>query len=111
MKLNLNKVNENPFYGMKNCLKLFQEATKVKITASFLNDCWKEVLDTAGRPNFERKQLFFVLLFSIGDITARQHNIFHKEMFYLVCSNAKYFTEPDILIKLKAHFKFETIIY
>lgn len=79
MKLNLNKVNENPFYGMKNCLKLFQEATKVKITASFLNDCWKEVLDTAGRPNFERKQLFFVLLFSIGDITARQHNIFHKE--------------------------------
>jgi hypothetical protein len=78
MKLNLNKVNENPFYGMKNCLKLFQEAEKTKLTHSFLNECWKEVLNTNGRPNSEKKQLFFVLLFSIGDITARQHNIFHK---------------------------------
>lgn len=70
IEIKLNKSNNNPFYGLKNCLALQQKATG-SITTSLLNECWKEVKD-----NLEKKQMFFSLLFSIGDITARHHNIF-----------------------------------
>lgn len=70
IKVELNKSNDNPFYGLKNCLKLFQSAGST-INTSLLDACWSEVKD-----NKEHKQMFFSLLFSIGDITARQHNIF-----------------------------------
>ena len=70
IKVELNKSNDNPFYGLKNCLKLFQSAGST-IDTSLLDACWSEVKD-----NKEHKQMFFSLLFSIGDITARQHNIF-----------------------------------
>ena len=70
IKVELNKSNDNPFYGLKNCLKLFQSAGST-IDTSLLDACWSEVKD-----NKEYKQMFFSLLFSIGDITARQHNIF-----------------------------------
>lgn len=70
VEVRLNKSNDNPFYGLKNCLKLFQSAGN-PIDTSLLDACWSEVKD-----NKEHKQMFFSLLFSIGDITARQHNIF-----------------------------------
>lgn len=70
IEVELNKSNDNPFYGLKNCLKLFQSAGST-IDTSLLDACWSEVKD-----NKEHKQMFFSLLFSIGDITARQHNIF-----------------------------------
>ena len=70
IEVKLNNSNDNPFYGLKNCLKLFQRVGSV-IDPSLLDDCWYEV-----RGNKEHKQMFFSLLFSIGDITARQHNIF-----------------------------------
>ena len=70
IEVKLNNSNDNPFYGLKNCLKLFQGVGSV-IDPSLLDDCWYEV-----RGNKEHKQMFFSLLFSIGDITARQHNIF-----------------------------------
>lgn len=70
IQVKLNKSNDNPFYGLKNCLKLFQNVGNT-IDASLLDACWLEV-----RGNKEHKQMFFSLLFSIGDITARQHNIF-----------------------------------
>ena len=70
IQVKLNKSNDNPFYGLKNCLKLFQSVGNT-IDASLLDACWLEV-----RGNKEHKQMFFSLLFSIGDITARQHNIF-----------------------------------
>lgn len=70
VQIELNKSNDNPFYGLKNCLKLFQSVDSI-IDASLLDACWSEV-----QRNKEHKQMFFSLLFSIGDITARQHNIF-----------------------------------
>lgn len=70
VEVKLNKSNNNPFYGLKNCLTLFQNTGSV-ITESLLDACWKEVKDSK-----EKRQMFFSLLFSVGDITARQHNIF-----------------------------------
>ena len=70
VKVELNKSNNNPFYGLRNCLKLFQSVGGT-ISESMLNACWNEVKD-----NKEHRKMFFSLLFSIGDITARQHNIF-----------------------------------
>lgn len=70
IEVKLNKSNDNPFYGLGNCLKLFQNVGNA-IDASLLDACWSEV-----KNNNEHKQMFFSLLFSIGDITARQHNIF-----------------------------------
>ena len=70
VQIKLNKSNDNPFYGLRNCLKLFQNVGNT-IDASLLDACWSEV-----QGNKEHKQMFFSLLFSIGDITARQHNIF-----------------------------------
>ena len=70
VKVELNKSNNNPFYGLRNCLKLFQSVGGT-ISESMLDACWNEVKD-----NKEHRKMFFSLLFSIGDITARQHNIF-----------------------------------
>lgn len=70
VEVKLNKSNSNPFYGLSNCLKLF-ECVGGTIAEPLLNACWNEVKD-----NKEHRQLFFSILFSVGDITARQHNIF-----------------------------------
>lgn len=64
--------NPNPFYGLRYCLQIFQDGGKT-ISPSILNMAWSEVKDS-----LEKRQLFWSLLFSIGDITARQHNIFNK---------------------------------
>ena len=89
MEIKLNKSNSNPFYGLRNCLSLQQKATG-SITTSLLDACWEEVKDS-----LEKKQMFFSVLFSIGDITARHHNIFgntkrdsggnaNREAFYVI---------------------------
>ena len=70
VKVELNNSNNNPFYGLRNCLRLFQGVGGT-ITTSMLDACWAEV-----KGNKEHREMFFSLLFSIGDITARQHNIF-----------------------------------
>lgn len=66
----LNKTSNNPFYGLKYCLQLSQ-AVGGTITESLLDNCWNEV-----KAKKEQRELFFSILFSVGDITARQHNIF-----------------------------------
>lgn len=71
VEVKLNKSNENPFYGMRNCLALFQNAGCTYISDSILDCCWEEV-----KGDKKKRELFFSLLFSVGDITARQHNIF-----------------------------------
>lgn len=71
VEVKLNKSNENPFYGMRNCLALFQNAGHTYISTSILDCCWEEV-----KGDKKKRELFFSLLFSVGDITARQHNIF-----------------------------------
>ena len=70
IEVKLNNSNENPFYGMRNCLALFQSVDK-PISTSMLDSCWAEV-----KGDKSKRELFFTLLFSVGDITARQHNIF-----------------------------------
>lgn len=82
--------NENPFYGMRNTITLFQEAGKGNVNPTILNKAWEE-----AKVSKEKRELFYSLLFSIGDITARQHNIFrgkqkdnggfsHREAFRVI---------------------------
>ena len=70
--IKLNKSNDNPFYGLRNCLKLLQGIGGT-INTILLDSCWNEV-----KGNKEHKEMFFSLLFAIGDITNRQHNIFRN---------------------------------
>lgn len=69
-KVEFNQKSNNPFKGLKNCLKLFQTIQNVH-NFDELNACWNEV-----KNNKEHREMFFSLMFSMGDITARQHNIF-----------------------------------
>ena len=71
MTVQLNKSSNNPFYGMRNCLDLMQKGANGTITISMLDAAWEEV-----KGSKEAREMLFSLLFSIGDITARQHNIF-----------------------------------
>ena len=64
-----NKSNNNPFYGLRKCLDVFN--ANLAINVSNLNTAWEEVKD-----NKTKREMFFSLLFSIGDITNREHNIF-----------------------------------
>ena len=88
MKIELNNKNDNPFYGLRACLELFQRTGGI-ISESMLNAAYNEVKD-----NKEKREMFFSLLFSVGDISARQHNIFkgkkkdnggnsNRESFYI----------------------------
>lgn len=90
MEIKLNKSNNNPFYGLRNCLNLLNAGANGRVEYIQLDNCWEEVKD-----NKEHREMFFSLLFSIGDITARQHNIFkgvkkdtggnaNREAFYTI---------------------------
>ena len=70
IKIELNKKNENPFFGLSNCLDVFN--SNISVSTIKLDEAWKEVKDSK-----EKREMFFSLLFSIGDITNRQHNIFN----------------------------------
>lgn len=69
VEVKLNHSNENPFYGMRNCLAIMQNVGG-NITPNMLTEAYEECKTK------EQKQMFYALIFSIGDITARQHNIF-----------------------------------
>ena len=73
MQVEFNKKNENPFYGLSNCLRL-QQASSSFISEAMLTEAWNEVKDDK-----QKRELFYSILFSIGDITNRQHNIFNKK--------------------------------
>jgi len=73
IQVEFNKKNENPFYGCSNCLKLVEQAAGT-VTNSMLDAAWNEVAQ-----DIEKRKMFFSVLFSIGDITGRQHNIFGKK--------------------------------
>ena len=63
------KSNTNPFFGLKSCLEILN--SDKPLTYHMLDCAWIEVSEDK-----QRKEMFFSLLFSIGDITNRQHNIF-----------------------------------
>jgi hypothetical protein len=67
---------DNPFYGQRELLNLQMVATKgaaKSVILSTLNETWNKV-----KNDLTLRQLFFVILFSIGDIPNRQHNVFRK---------------------------------
>jgi len=68
IQVKLNKSNDNPFYGLKKCLELFNSHV---VTSYKLDAAWNEV-----KNDKTKREMFYCLLFSIGDITNRQHNIF-----------------------------------
>lgn len=73
-------VAENPFYGMRATLNMAQQLPKLgdNSTAgqinSYLDAAWAEC-----KGSKEKRELFFILIFSIGDIQNREHNIFRKK--------------------------------
>lgn len=69
LEIKFNNSNNNPFYGMKHCLRLMQNANN-SINSLMLDNAYEECKTR------EQKEMFYSLIFSIGDITARQHNIF-----------------------------------
>lgn len=70
-QVEFNTKNVNPFYGMKNTLEIYQDGSKgVSISNAKLEAAWKEC------KNNEQLAVLFSVLFFIGDVTNRQHNIF-----------------------------------
>lgn len=63
-----NKKSENPFKGLRKCLEL---ANANVVTEYLLDDAYAETF-----MDKDKKALFYSILFSIGDITNREHNIF-----------------------------------
>ena len=74
-QVKFNNKNENPFYGMSNTLSVYQNANKGQsVNNSTLKAAWKECKDD------NQKAVLLSILFSVGDITARQHNIFETKV-------------------------------
>lgn len=73
-------VEENPFYGMSQTLNLGQQLSKLGDNAtqahvnSYLNSAWVE-----AKSSKEKRELFFIIIFTLGDIANREHNIFKKK--------------------------------
>ena len=63
-----NKKSENPFKGLRKCLEL---ANANSINEFMLDDAYAETF-----MDRDKKALFYSILFNIGDITNREHNIF-----------------------------------
>lgn len=75
-------VDSNPFYGLSATLDLFQQSPKgidKTRTNALLNASWKEVnAITDGVRKSEAIQLFYTLVFAIGDVNNREHQLFGK---------------------------------
>jgi hypothetical protein len=70
-QVEFNTKASNPFYGMKNTLEVYQSASKgVNPSARKLEDAWRECKTK------EQIALLVTILFFVGDVTNRQHNIF-----------------------------------
>jgi len=77
-KVSMKNTKENPFYGKRSILdlainlnKMTDTASKAQVFAS-LDAAWKECTDKTSR------EMFFVLMFSFGDVANREHNVFVK---------------------------------
>jgi hypothetical protein len=71
-KITLKNKQENPFSGMRHCLYLYQNADKI-VTETMIQNAFIEASTK------EQREMFYSLLFSIGDITARNHKIFNND--------------------------------
>ena len=71
------KVAENPFYGKSAMKQLLNQGKTCSSKSSMdvmLDSAWKEAKDSK-----DLREGFFIICFSIGEITNRQHNIFGKQ--------------------------------
>ena len=71
------KIAENPFYGkpaMKQLLNQGKACSSKSSMDSMLDAAWNEAKD-----NKDLREGFFIICFSIGEITNRQHNLFGKQ--------------------------------
>lgn len=68
-KIEFNKSNENPFVNMPACLDIYNGQVNPNILTKAFYEC----------NIIEKRQMFWSLLFSIGDITNRQHNIWYPQ--------------------------------
>lgn len=79
-KTKLEVAKGNPFYGMNASLVLLQQCSKMTDSPSksaivqLLTNAWKEC-----STDFNKRQMFWSVVFSFGDITNREHNIFKKQ--------------------------------
>lgn len=76
LKVKMSAVNENPFYGktaLKNLLNTGKSVNSKSQMDSLLNSAWNE-----AKNDKTLREMFFIICFSIGDITNREHNIFGK---------------------------------
>lgn len=71
-----NKTSENPFYGKNSLLSLMQQSGQKnsRDVNSYLNAAWKECKDDKTL-----REAFFIIVFSMGDITNRQHSLFQNK--------------------------------
>lgn len=73
-------VEANPFYGLKHTLSMSKELSKTEGTLneatinSYITNSWNEC-----KGYKEKRELFFTLIFSLGDIQNREHNLFKKQ--------------------------------
>lgn len=90
VEVKLNKNNDNPFYGMHSTLKLFEASSDSSFNVNLIQSAWNEC-----QKDKDKRALFYSILFSIGDITNRKHNIFkgkkidnggnaNREAFYAI---------------------------
>lgn len=71
VQVEFNKKSTNQFYGMRNTLDIYQNASKgMSVSKSVLESAWQEAKTT------EQKAVLFSVLFFVGDVVGRQHNIF-----------------------------------
>jgi len=75
---------------MHDTLKLFEASSDISFNSNLIQNAWNECKD-----NKDKRALFYSILFSIGDITNRKHNIFkgkkvdnggnaNREAFYVI---------------------------
>ncbi len=74
MEFKMNNRSENPFYGQKELLALWQQGSGKNVSKStlinLLDAAWK-----ASENDIKFRQAFFVIILSYGEITNRHHNI------------------------------------
>lgn len=64
------RASENPFYGKSKLLSLYQMADKPGLNMGHLNIAY------ASCENKEDREVFWSILFNVGEITNRDHNVF-----------------------------------
>ena len=75
-KVEFNTETANPYYGMSNTLSIFQNGSKGGGgSRGILEKAWNECGD-----DVEKQALLACVLFSIGDVASRQHNLFEGKV-------------------------------